>query len=261
MIKEGKISMAPFTENTRSIPKHFRSAWFKFFVLWISLLTATAPSYATSSLRPSRQCPVPEKPPAHYTQAGDWFTRLRALYFAPRETSKSFSSGPYNLGGVDIRPCGMGEFDFGCMITQHFGFEIGLSTGKTSIQGTRAIDGTKIGNTWLFPPTLTFQWRFATNQTVQPYIGAGGNYTLFYGAKSSLPYTSLHLCNSWGPVAQGGIDLFFCDNYRWLFNIDVKYIWSETKARLKTYDVTTFKTSARIDLNPWIFACGIGCKW
>ncbi|HAB98465.1 MAG TPA: hypothetical protein DCE71_01425 [Parachlamydiales bacterium] len=237
-----------------------------FFCLWTCLMAALSPVYANCSLRPARPCPPVERPPAHCTQAGDWFTRLRALYFSPRETSGSFSRNaanpsPYALGGVDIRPCGTGEFDFGAMFTQHFGFELGLSTAQTSIRGTRALAGEKIGNTWFFPPTLTLQWRFAPNQTVQPYIGAGGNYTLFYGVKSSLPQTSLHLRNSWGPVAQGGLDLFFCDNERWLFNIDVKYLWMRTRAHLKTHTTEILKTSTHVDINPWIFGCGIGCKW
>ncbi len=257
------ISLAPTTQcNTRSSASRRRI----FLYLWVCLLNTLQPTYANSSLRPARPCPPPEKPPAHCTQAGDWFTRLRALYFSPRGTSGSFfrdpaNPNPYALGGVDIRPCGTGEFDVGAMFTPHFGFELGLSTAQTSIRGTRAIEGTKIGNTWFFPPTLTLQWRFAPNQTVQPYIGAGGNYTLFYAVKSSLPQTSLHLRNTWGPVAQGGLDLFFCDNQRWLFNIDVKYLWMRTRAHLKTHTNSFLKTSAHVDINPWIFGCGIGCKW
>ena len=45
------------------------------------------------------------------TQAGDWFTRLRALYVLPNDSSGSVSSIPHS--GVSVHPSWTGEFDFG----------------------------------------------------------------------------------------------------------------------------------------------------
>jgi outer membrane protein len=191
--------------------------------------------------------------PSYSTQAGDWFTRVRALYILPNDSSGSVSSIPHS--GVSVHPSWTGEFDFGYMFTRNLGSELILATSHHSLWGKKSLDGTKIGTTWVLPPTLTFQWRFFPDYIAQPYVGAGVNFTLFYSEHSSLAHTRLKLSNSWGPAVQGGIDFFFYE--AWLLNLDVKYVWIDTTAHLK--GAVTGKVD--VDINPWIIGFGFGRKW
>ncbi|MCC6127859.1 MAG: OmpW family protein [Chlamydiae bacterium] len=191
--------------------------------------------------------------PPHTTIGGDWFTRLRALYILPNDSSGSVNTIPNS--GVSVNPCWTGEFDLGYMFTRNLGLELILGTCRNTLMGKKALSGTKIGTTWLLPPTLTFQWRLFSDSIVQPYVGAGANYTLFYSSSCSLPDTSISLSHSWGPAVQGGIDFFFYSD--WLFNLDVKYVWIDTQATLS--GGTPGKVS--VDINPWLFGFGIGRKW
>lgn len=189
----------------------------------------------------------------YHTQQGDWFTRVRALYILPNDSSGSVSSIPHS--GVSVHPAWTGEFDFGYMFTKNLGSELILATSRHTLMGKKALSGTKIGTTWLLPPTLTLQWRFFPSYIAQPYIGAGVNYTLFYANHCSLHDTHMSLKHSWGPALQVGMDVFVYKN--WLLNFDVKYIWIDTHAHL-TGDVTG---KVHVDVNPWVFGFGFGRKW
>lgn len=233
----------------------------KLSIICALLFLSALPTNAFASRR--LQDPPPPPPLKHVTQAGDWFTRIRALYLLPHNSSHSFkpSLPPYGGGGVDFRPCWMGEFDVGCMFTNQFGFELGVSTSKTNVRGTRTLYNQKLGSTWLFPPTFTLQWRFAPAHVLQPYIGGGANYTLFYNTSSSLPSTKLKLSHSWGPVAQAGIDLFFSEDHPWIFNFDIKYIWIKTKVSLRSHSTSIATNTTHDHINPWVFGVGLGRKW
>jgi outer membrane protein len=187
------------------------------------------------------------------TKAGDWITRVRALYIYPYGSSGSLSTIPNT--GVSVLPSWTGEFDIGYMFTKNLGSELILGTACHTIKGTKDLSGTKIGSTWLLPPTLTLQWRFFPSYRFQPYVGGGVNYTLFYGEACSLPNTHLNLSHSWGPALQFGTDIFI--NKHWFINADVKYIWIWTKA----YLTGGVPGSVQVDINPWVLGFGFGYKW
>lgn len=189
----------------------------------------------------------------HHTKAGDWFTRVRALYVLPNDSSGSLSTIPNS--GVSVRPAWTGEVDFGYMFTKNLGSELILGTTCHTLMGKKSLSGTKIGTTWLLPPTLTLQWRFFPSCLIQPYVGAGANYTLFYGNGCSLDKTHLSLKHSWGPAAQVGLDFFVFKN--WFINLDAKYIWIDTKARL----TGNTQGTVHVDINPWVIGIGFGRKW
>jgi outer membrane protein len=187
------------------------------------------------------------------TKAGDWITRARALYIYPYGSSGSLSTIPNT--GVSVIPSWTGEIDIGYMFTKNLGSELILGTSCNTIRGTKGLSGTKIGTTWLLPPTLTLQWRFLPSCRFQPYVGGGVNYTLFYGEACSLPGTHLSLRHSWGPAVQFGSDIFVTNH--WFFNADVKYIWMWTKA----YLTGAVPGSVHVNVNPWVLGMGVGYKW
>lgn len=187
------------------------------------------------------------------TKAGDWITRARALYVYPYGSSGSLSTIPNT--GVTVRPSWTGEVDVGYMFTKNLGSELIVGTACNTIYGTKALKGTKIGTTWLLPPTLTLQWRFLPSFRLQPYVGGGVNYTLFYGEACSLPGTHLSLKHTWGPALQFGTDVFITKH--WFVNADVKYIWMWSKA----YLTGAVPGSVSVNVNPWLMGVGFGYKW
>ena len=189
----------------------------------------------------------------HHTQGGDWFTRVRALYILPDDSSGSVSS--IASSGVSVHPSWTGEFDFGYMFTKHLGSELILATSRHTLHGKGSLSGVKIGSTMVLPPTLTLQWRFLPASVAQPYIGAGVNYSLFYLTDCSLPKTHLKLKHSWGPAVQAGMDIFFYKD--WFVNLDVKYIWMKTHAHLHG----GVNGHVHVDVNPWVMGFGFGRKW
>ena len=189
----------------------------------------------------------------HTTRGGDWFTRLRALYILPNDSSGSVNTIPNS--GVSVHPAWTGEFDFGYMFTKNLGVDLILATCNNSLWGKKSLSGVKIGSAWLLPPTLTLYWRFFPDYIAQPYLGGGVNFTYFYGVDCSLAGTHLNLSTSWGGALQGGMDIFFYED--WLFNVDVKYVWIDTKATLSG----STAGHVHVDINPWIFGFGFGRKW
>jgi outer membrane protein len=224
---------------------------YKYFTL---IMAVVATGYGQSE-PPTMKCQPEKKPckPVHCTQSGDWFTRLRALYVLPNDSSGSLSTIPHS--GVSVHPSWTGEFDFGYMFTKNLGFELILATCRNTLVGKGALSGVKVGTVWLLPPTLTLQWRFFPSKIAQPYIGAGVNYTLFYGADCSIAATHLHLSNSWGPALQAGMDLFVYND--WFLNFDVKYVWIDTNAHL----TGAVPGHVHVDIDPLLIGFGFGRKW
>ena len=189
----------------------------------------------------------------HQTKGGDWFTRLRAIYVLPDSSSDSVSTIPHS--GVWVHPSWTGEFDLEYMFNSYLGAELILATARNTLWGKKTLSGVKIGSTWHLPPVLSLKLRPFPSEMIQPYVGAGVNYTIFYGTDCSLPGTSLDLSNSWGPAVQGGADIFFYED--WLFNVDVKYVWIKTDAHLKG----AVHGSVDVHINPWLIGFGFGRKW
>lgn len=218
---------------------------FRLIAACTAMLTCVVQGYADEQGKPEMSY--------HRTKGGDWFTRLRALYVLPNDSSGSINTIPHT--GVGVNPSWTGEFDLSYMFTKNIGAELILGTTRHTLVGEKALSGTKIGTTWLLPPTLTLQWRFFSSFFAQPYVGAGVNYTLFYGNDCSLPGTKISLEQSWGPAVQGGLDVFVYKD--WLFNLDVKYVWIDTRAVLSG----AISGKVDVDINPWLVGFGFGRKW
>ena len=190
--------------------------------------------------------------PLESHECGDFLIRARALYLDPNDVS-GFSSIPG--GGVSVLDNWTGEADFTYMFTRHLGAELIAGASKHKLRGRGAIEGLSIGSAWLLPPTLTLQYHFLPNCRVQPYVGAGGNFTLFFNKSTPLADTELSLKNSWGWAAQAGFD--FLLNYCWFLNVDVKYVDIRTTATLS--GATAAQIEVQID--PWIVGVGIGRRF
>ncbi len=97
------------------------------------------------------------------------------------------------------------------------------------------------------------------DQTIDPYIGAGVNYTRSFdrslNASGVIPIRIER--SMFGLVAQAGVDINLKDG--WLINADVKYVTMNTDVKAQVGGVWTKIDD--LDINPWVFGVGIGKKF
>jgi outer membrane protein len=117
------------------------------------------------------------------------------------------------------------------------------------------LDGTNVGSTKHLPPTLSLQYHFMPTEQFQPYVGVGINFTSFFDEKTTgvLEGVNLDLGDSWGLAGQIGFDVLFNDD--WFFNLDVRYIDIDTKARLDGVSI------GKVEIDPWVVGGHIGYRF
>ena len=210
-----------------------------------------------------------------HAEAGDWVVRARAVNVAPDEDSKLGKTVNRNVADVmspgaelAVSDKVIPELDISYYFTKNIAAELILAVGtrhNVSIQGDAnpTVGNQPLGSVNLLPPTLTAQWHFNPDQTFDPYVGAGINYTIMLDRKlkvSSGPLAGSKIkidSDSFGFVAQAGFDINLKDG--WLINADVKYVTLDTTVKLKTAGGWTKIDS--LDINPWVVGIGIGKKF
>jgi outer membrane protein len=118
------------------------------------------------------------------------------------------------------------------------------------------------------PPTLTAQWHFNPDQTIDPYVGGGAAFVLGLDRKltANVGSTALPIRidrSAFGAVLQAGFDVNLQD--KWLVNFDVKKIWFNTDVKL---DATAagltpagYQKIDNLHINPLVVSVGIGKKF
>ena len=191
-------------------------------------------------------------PALSFAEKGDVVVRLRATHIAPDESSHLNLSG-YQRLEVDSNT--IPEIDFSYYFTKNIAAELILATGTRHDVNAIADDGSvsKLGSINLLPPTLTAQWHFNPDQTIDPYVGAGVSYIRAMDRNLNLSTIGITVDrNMFGPALQAGID-YNLQN-KWLVNFDVKKIWFST-------DVNTTSKIDDLDVDPWVVSFGIGKKF
>ena len=208
-------------------------------------------------------------------EAGDWVVRLRAADVSPNEDSKLGKVVNNNVGAVintgaelSVDNNWIPEFDISYYFTKNIAAELILATGsKHDVSISKSTSGTLpnqlLGSVDVLPPTLLAQWHFNPDQTIDPYLGAGINYSAMLDRNLNLrqgPLAGTKIkvdSDSWGYALQAGVDINLKDG--WLINADVKYITLDTDVKLKLASGWTKIDS--LDINPWVFGIGIGKKF
>lgn len=113
-------------------------------------------------------------------------------------------------------------------------------------------DGTKIGSTKQLPPTVTLQWYPNVGDAIHPYVGAGINYTKFFGTKSDIPGVDITLTDSTGLALEAGVDVKISEKL--LLNISVWKINIGTDVKLNGTKVGS------VDIDPVAGMIGIGYR-
>ncbi|HVT36707.1 MAG TPA: OmpW family outer membrane protein [Nevskiaceae bacterium] len=171
----------------------------------------------------------------------EMMVRVRAIDILPDAKSSPVT-------GVDVSNKVAPDVDISWLFSSHFATEL-LLTIPQSHKVT--LNGTDIGRAAHLPPTLLLQYRVPAMGAVEPYLGAGLNYTFFTDRKLN---GGLELeRGSFGPALQAGFDVKLSDG--WYANVDVKKIWIDT-------DVTSggaFVT--HVEINPLVIGIGLGRRF
>ncbi|NOU24728.1 MAG: OmpW family protein [Methylotenera sp.] len=212
-------------------------------------------------------------------EAGDWVVRARAVNVAPNEDSK-LGKTVNNLLGAPVMSAGaelavsdkvIPELDISYYFTKNIAAELILAVGtrhNVSIHSDAnpTVGNQGLGSVNLLPPTLTAQWHFNPDQTFDPYVGAGINYTIVLdrnlkGSAGAINGNKIKIdSDSWGYALQAGFDINLKDG--WLINADVKYVTLDTDVKLKgAVTGGAWRKIDSLDIDPWVVGIGIGKKF
>ena len=183
--------------------------------------------------------------------AGDILIRGRAIGVLPDTSSTVQPIG----GNVDIGNAVMPEIDASYFVTDNIAFEIIAATTHHSVTDHGSSSGNlDLGSVWLLPPTLTAQWHFLPHADFNPYVGAGINYTIFYGEHAGDSINKIRYDNHVGWALQAGFDYNMGNN--WFANVDLKKLFVSTTAHINDNAVV-----ANVDIDPWIIGAGVGYRF
>jgi outer membrane protein len=172
-----------------------------------------------------------------------WQARFRIISVIP-------SPGDDIVGAdIDISTTFVPELDFTYFFTKNISAELILATTKHDVE---IENGADLGHVWLLPPTLSFQYHFYADK-FKPYVGAGINYTLFYGIDEG-DLEDIDYENTIGFSLQTGLD--YSLNEKWFLNLDIKKIFLKT-------DVTVNNSpeDVEVEINPLVIGVGFGMKF
>lgn len=143
------------------------------------------------------------------------------------------------------------EVDITYFWTKNIATELVLATAEHTVSA----GGSDLGDTWILPPTLVLQYHFQPDKKFSPYIGAGINYSIFYGEDEADGVSDLDIDNGFGLAAQAGFDYWINDN--WGLNFDVKYIDLNVDASVSNGTVQ----ASDVDIDPIIVGAGVSYRF
>jgi outer membrane protein len=198
-------------------------------------------------------------------EAGSILVRARALGVISEDSSNKIKlNTSTEVGGVvSANATAIPEVDLTYFLTKNIGIEAiaGMSRNAVSTSGNTLglASPTRLGTSWILPPTITAAYHFDPIAGFSPYLGAGINYTIFFDTQSStwLGSTKFHLSDTVGAALQAGVDYNITGS--WYLNVDVKKIFLTTKAKFATNTSTVVTSDVQLD--PWLVGAGIGYRF
>lgn len=191
----------------------------------------------------------------HKGSAESWLVRLRGTYVQTLEhgskTSLSIGTGRVEIDD-DVAP----EININYFFTPNIATELSLGVSKHNVDAKTNSIKIGIGHVYFLPATLILQYHFHFHPKVQPYIGAGVNYTHFFNIHHATGISDVSYTDSFRPAVQVGTDIYLSKN--WLFNIDVKKLYMRTKLKGRIVGVDA-KTNVHID--PVVYGLGVGYRF
>ena len=218
----------------------------KKYLLATPLLAAMAAAQPASAQTEAGDAPVGKA-------GGTFMVRGRIIGVIPLNSTSSISV----IGGkVETSNTVMPEVDFSYFLTDNVAFELIAATTKHDLYAANSALGarTKVGSTWVLPPTLLLQYHFFPKERFSPYVGVGLNVSFFYGTSAAAGINQVAMKNGVGAAIQAGFDYNFSGN--WFANFDVKQIFVSTTASINGGAI-----HAKTALNPTVIGAGIGYRF
>ncbi len=179
-----------------------------------------------------------------FAQEAPWQVRVRALHMQVDNGNEPNVSG----ARVEINDKTFPEVDIAYNFTRNISAELVLTYPQ---KHDVFLQGARIGTIKHLPPALLLQYQFAPGEKINPYVGAGLNYTRFMSAK--LPPGVTTDKSSAGYAVQIGADIEISKNT--YLNIDFKHVNIETDVKVAGAKLTTLK------VDPNLFSVGIGWRF
>lgn len=174
-----------------------------------------------------------------------WQARFRVISVIPS------AGDDFSGDNVEISTAFVPELDFTYFFTKNIAAELILATTKHDVELESGVD---LGHVWLLPPTLNLQYHFYAGD-FKPYVGAGVNYTFFYGEDEG-DVAGMDYENTFGFSLQAGIDYNLTD--KWFLNFDIKQLFLSTDVDVDTGEGVL---PVEVDINPLVIGLGVGMKF
>jgi len=182
--------------------------------------------------------------PAQAKEQGDWLVRFGGSYIDPKSDNSDIVSVDSQMGVT---------FNFSYFMTSNLAVEVLAALPYE--HDIDLLDGTNVASTKHLPPTVSLQYHFMPESKVQPYLGLGLNYTMFFSEDTTGPLTGadLNLDDSWGWAGEVGVDFPLTE--QWLINLSARYIDIDTKAKLDGASIGT------VEIDPWVYGANVGFRF
>ena len=177
-----------------------------------------------------------------------WLLRVRALHLAPADKSDPVG-GAGAADRIHVSDKWIPDVDISYFFTPHWAAELVLTYPQ---KHTVTLDGAAIGSFKHLPPTLTAQYHFLPGATIDPYLGAGLNYTLISRVELLNGAADLEH-DSVGAALQAGVDVRI--DQRWRFNVDLK------KVRIRSDVVIAGARASAVKVDPLLLGVGLGYRF
>lgn len=167
-------------------------------------------------------------------QKGAWTIRANGAWVAPLNADSDQILGN---DGAEVQDAFGFAFSASYNVTDNIALTLlGSAPFSHEIDGSGNLDGITLGDALHLPPTLVAEYRFLPGASVNPYIGAGVNFTWFLDADSdgdltnalNANSTDLELDNSFGLAGVIGFDWYVKEN--WGVNASVWFADIDTEA-------------------------------
>jgi outer membrane protein len=181
-------------------------------------------------------------------QESPWLVRGRAVYIDPANESAPVG-GTGAADRIHVSTKTIPEVDVSYFFTPNVSAELVLTYPQ---KHDVTLDGARVGSFKHLPPTLTAQYHFLPGATINPYVGAGVNYTLL---------SSVNLLNgagrlehdSFGLALQAGVDFKLDKN--WSINLDVK------KVQIRSDVFISGARASDVKVDPLLIGVGVGYRF
>ncbi len=159
-------------------------------------------------------------------------------------------------GNAEVDDAWIPSLTLSYFLNKNLAVELFCCFAKHDADGKGLLNGTKLGDTWIFPPALTLQYHFDSMGGFKPYLGAGVQYIHFFNEDSAIGGT-MDIDDAWGFTLQAGADMEIGGG--WYLNADVKYTWLDTEVHFRN---TAFDNlDADFDLDPLIVSLNVGYRF